>query len=286
MLHLFSKRGELPDEHQPGLFGSYRLIELINSGGMADLWLANNAEGQTLAIKKLLPKLRRNALAKRRFLRGCAVLSEVHQHQYIADYIEHGKVRGIPFIAMEYVEGANLKEHIAHPKEELGQYIGNILIDMGEALEHVHDCGYMHLDFKPENVLISPNWNVRLIDFDLARERQERPFKLSKNPGTPAYMSPEQLQREPVDHRADIFAFGVSAYEILTGQKPFLGASPAEILKRQLHRKRHFIPPRQLNPEIPPAVERTILKSLEADPTKRHGLMSVMLHDLKSALYI
>lgn len=283
MFNLFSKR-ELPDEHSPEQFGSYRLIELINSGGMADLWLATNAEGQSIAIRKLLPKLRRDGLARKRFSRGCAVLSAVHEHAYITQYIEHGKIKGVPFIAMEYVEGANLKERIAHPTEELGQYIGNILIDMGEALEHVHDCGFMHLDFKPENVLVSPNWNVRLIDFDLARERRPHPIKLSKNPGTPAYMSPEQLQREGVDHRADIFAYGVSAYEILTGQKPFWG-NPAEILQRQLRRS-DFISPRKINPEIPPAVERTILKSLEADPTKRHGLMSVMLHDLKTALYV
>jgi len=286
MLNLFSKNADPVDEHEPGPFGPYRLVELINTGGMADLWQATNPEGQTVAVRKLLPQLRRDAISKKRFNVGCEVLADVHEHDYIVHYIEHGKIKGVPFMAMEYIEGANLKEWIAEPTEELGQYIGNIIIDMGEALEHVHDCGYMHLDFKPENVLVSSNWNVRLVDFDLAQERPENPVKLAKNPGTPAYMSPEQLQREPVDHRADIFAYGVSVYEILTGQKPFAGPTPADILRKQLNRKAGFQPPRELNPDIPPAVEKTILKALETDPTKRHGLLSVMLHDLRTALYV
>ena len=154
------------------------------------------------------------------------------------------------------------------------------------AVGHLHDRSIIHRDLKPENVLVSSNWNVRLVDFDLAQERPENPVKLAKNPGTPAYMSPEQLQREPVDHRADIFAYGVSVYEILTGQKPFAGPTPADILRKQLNRKAGFQPPRELNPDIPPAVEKTILKALETDPTKRHGLLSVMLHDLRTALYV
>ncbi|MCS1408333.1 MAG: Serine/threonine-protein kinase pkn6 [Verrucomicrobia subdivision 3 bacterium] len=286
MLNPFSPKTNLPDEHEPGPFGPYHLIELINTGGMADLWQATNPEGQTVAIRKLLPQLRRDGTAKKRFNTGCEILAHIHEHDYIVHYFEHGKIKGIPFMAMEYLEGANLKEWIANPTEELSQYIGNIVIDIGEALEHVHDCGYMHLDFKPENVLVSPNWNVRLIDFDLAQPRRRNPFKLAKSPGTPAYMSPEQLQREPVDHRADIFAYGVSIYEILTGQKPFSGASPAEILKKQLNRNIGFIPPRKLNPDIPIGVEKTLLKSLEPDPIKRHGLLSVMLHDLRTALYM
>ncbi len=285
MLNIFSKKNATADEHQPGAFGPYRLLERINTGGMADLWQATK-DGQTVAVRKLLPQLRRDSTAKKRFLTGCQTLADVHEHNYIIRYLEHGKIGGIPFMAMEYIEGANLKEHIANPAEELSRYIGNILIDMGEALEHVHDCGYLHLDFKPENVLVSANWNVHLIDFDLAQPRRDRAFKLDKNPGTPAYMSPEQLQRKPLDHRADIFAYGVSLYEALTRQKPFSGASPAEILKKQINRNIDFIPPRQLNPAIPPNVENTILKSLETEPAKRHGHLSVMLHDLRTALYI
>ncbi len=285
MLSIFSKKNKIANELEPGRFGPYLLVEQINTGGMAELWQATK-DGQTVAIRKLLPQVRRDSVARKRFLAGCEILKAVQQHDYVIRYIEHGKIGDAPFMAMEYIEGANLKEHIARPAEELGRYIGNILIDIGEALEHVHDCGYLHLDFKPENILVSSNWNVRLIDFDLSQPRRNRAFKLAKNPGTPAYMSPEQLQRKPIDHRADIFAYGVSLYESLTGQKPFDGATAAEILKKQIHRKIDFIPPRKLNPEIPIAVEKTILKSLETDPAKRHGHLSTMLHELRNALYV
>ena len=284
MLNLFSKKPELTND--PGPWGPFRLVELINTGGMANLWLATDSHGRTVAVRRLLPQLQNDGKAKKRFISGCEILAAVQEHDYVIGCFDHGKIQGVPYLAMEYIEGANLKEIIAEPTEELCCRIGNVLIDMGEALEHVHDCGYLHLDFKPENVLITANWNVRLIDFDLARPRQDRPFKLADNPGTPAYMSPEQLQRHPVDHRADIFAYGVCLYEILTGSKPFTGSSPIEILRNQIMPQKQIVPPRQLNPAIPAEVERTLLKSLEIDPAKRHGLMSVMLHDLRSTLYV
>jgi serine/threonine-protein kinase len=143
----------------------------------------------------------------------------------------------------------------------------------------------MHLDFKPENVLVTRNAGVRLVDFDLAQPIPEKPIKLRKNPGTPAYMAPEQLLREPINHRVDIFAFGVSAYELLTNQKPFPGDTPAEILSRQLDRSA-FVPPRSHNADIPLAAEKVILKCLERDPDKRYPFMSVMARELRSALYV
>ena len=98
-------------------------------------------------------------------------------------------------------------------------------------------------------------------------------------------MAPEQLRRQPFDHRVDIFAYGVTAYELLTGQKPFAADNPAEILRKQMNRS-DFTPPRQINPDVPPALEKTILKALEHDPDKRHPIMSVLVHELKTALYV
>src|SRR6185436_1419194 len=166
---------------------------------------------------------------------------------------------------MEYVESSNLKQLMYRGDEILLENVGNILIDMAVALEHVHDSGFMHLDFKPENVLITRNAAVRLVDFDLAQPRPEKPKKFSKNPGTPAYMAPEQLQREAYDHRVDVFAYGVTAYELLTGQKPFPGDTPEEILRKQLNRG-DFTNPREINPDIPAAMEKLILKCIDVEP--------------------
>jgi serine/threonine-protein kinase len=156
---------------------------------------------------------------------------------------------------------------------------------MALGLNHVHESGFMHLDFKPENILVTGNGNVRLIDFDLAQPILEKPKKMSDNPGTPGYMSPEQLQRKPISARVDIFAFGVAAYELLTSQKPFPGETPAEILAAQLE-PAGPVPPREHNADIPVALEKVILKCLALDPDRRHPFVSVLVHELQNALYV
>lgn len=270
---------------KPGAFGRFYLQELINSGGMADIWLATDADQKAYALRKLHDKLRFNLLARRRFVRGCEILAHIHNHEHVIGYLESGKINGALYCLMEYVESSNLKQMLLRQDPILQENVGNILIDMAVALEHVHDSGFMHLDFKPENVLVTRNAAVRLVDFDLAQPRPKEPKKFSKNPGTPAYMAPEQLRREAFDHRVDIFAYGVTAYEVLTGQKPFQGDTPEEILRKQLDRS-GFVTPRQLNEAIPPAVEKSILKCLERDPDKRHPIMSVLVLELKAALYV
>ena len=152
-------------------------------------------------------------------------------------------------------------------------------------LSHVHESGFMHLDFKPENVLVTHNGNVRLIDFDLAQPILETPKKMSKNPGTPGYMAPEQLQRKPIDSRVDIYAYGVAAYELVTNHKPFPGETPAEILAAQMDAAGP-VPPREHNADLPAALEKVILKCLARDPEKRYPFMSVLVRDLQSALYV
>ena len=275
-----------PEPRQAGPFGPYHLRELINSGGMADIWLATDPQGKACALRLLHRNLRFSFSAKRRFLRGCVVLSQIHNHEYVIGYLAHGKIDGDLYLAMEYVEGENLKLLHARSDPVLVENIGNVLIDMAVALEHVHESGFMHLDFKPENVLLTRNASLRLVDFDLAQPKPDKPRRMSDNPGTPAYMAPEQIRRQPIDHRVDIFAFGVSAYELLTNRKPFPGDSPEEILRRQIDRSQDFVAPRELNPDIPAALEKAILKCLERDPDKRYPYMSVLVRDLQAALYV
>jgi eukaryotic-like serine/threonine-protein kinase len=266
-------------------FGHFQLRELINRGGMAELWLATDEKGNARALRRLHDNLRFNFTARRRFWRGCEILSQIFDHEGVVDYYEHGKIEGRPYLLMEYVEGANLKELYARHDPILLENVAQILIDVAMGLEHVHESGFMHLDFKPENILVTRNAGVRLVDFDLARPIPPRPKKISRNPGTPAYMSPEQLSGKPMDHRVDVFAFGVTAYELFTNQKPFAGETAAEILKRQLDRS-GFAPPRQHNPVLPPDLEKIVLKCLENDPDKRYPFLSILVRDLKAALYV
>lgn len=265
--------------------GPYTLHEPINAGGMSEIWLATDDAGRQFAMRLMLKNSLFAFADRKRFITGCEVLQAVQDNEFIIGYVEHGKLGGELCLVMEYVEGENLKLLMGKQDPVLGDNIAQILIDMTLALERVHDCGYMHLDFKPENLLLTRNGSLRLIDFDLAQPIPDPPRKLDRNSGTPAYMAPEQLLREPVDHRADIWAFGVSAYELLTFKKPFPSESADEVLRHQLDRS-EFVSAREINPDIPAPLEKIIRRCLERDPARRHPIISVLVHDLKSALYV
>jgi len=253
---------------------------------MADIWLATDANNKAYALRLMHQRLRFDFTARRRFVRGCEILAKIRDHDGIIGYQEHGKINGQLYLLMEYVEAENLKDLYARHDPVLLENVAQILIDMGEALEHMQENGFMHLDFKPENVLVTRNGKVRLVDFDLAQPIPEQPKKFSKkNPGTPAYMAPEQLQGQPLSHRVDIFSYGVSAYELLTNQKPFPGENPSEILKKQLDRT-GFIPPRELNADLPLSLEKVILRCLELEPERRYPFIGVMVREVKAALYV
>jgi serine/threonine-protein kinase len=265
--------------------GQYFLQEVLNRGGMSEIWLATDTRGKPFALRILKKELRFNFLARRRFLRGCEVQSKLSECEYIVNYVGHGRANGTLYLVMDYIEASNLKELYAQHDPILTENIAQILIDMAMGLGEVHESGYIHLDFKPENVLVTRNAKVRLIDFDLAQPIPEKPKKFSKNPGTPGYMAPEQLRREGIDTRADIFAYGVAAYELLTNQKPYPGDTPAAILAAQMQ-PGGPIPLRQHNPEVPPKLETIVLKCLATEPEKRYPFVSVLVRDLQNALYV
>ena len=278
-----SDAGETPS---PGPFGRFYLQELINSGGMADIWLATDERQKPYALRRMHERLRFNFGARRRFVRGAEILAKIGDHDRIVGYVEHGKIKGQLYLLMDYVEASNLKELHAQQDPVLLENVAQILIDMAEGLEHMHDNGFMHLDFKPENVLVTRNGSVHLVDFDLAQPIPEKPRKASrKNPGTPAYMAPEQLLGEPITPRVDIFSYGVTAYELLTHQKPFPGDTPAEILARQLDRS-SFAEPRQHNPDIPAKLQTIVLHCLEREPERRYPFIGMMVRELQAALYV
>lgn len=281
-----AKKSNAVTAGSPGPFGRFYLQELINSGGMADIWLATDSNHKPYALRRIHERLRFNFAARRRFVRGCEILEKINDHDGIIGYVEHGKISGQLYCLMEYVEASNLKELYARHDPVLLEHVAQILIDMAVGLEHIHENGFMHLDFKPENVLVTSNASVRIVDFDLALPIPEKPKKMSgKNPGTPAYMAPEQLQGLPISHRVDIFSFGVAAYELLTNQKPFPGETPGEILRKQLDRS-DFVPPREYNADLPVSLEKVILRCLELEPERRYPFIGVMVRELQMALYV
>jgi len=275
-------RAASPDEAAgPEKFGRFYLRELLNSGGMAEIWLVVDGRGKPYALRKLKKELRFSFTARRRFSRGNKILAQLGDHDHIVGYVEHGS----DYLLMDYVEAENLKNLAARQDPVVGEHVAKILLDMADGLNHIHENGFMHLDFKPENVLVTRNAAVRLIDFDTAQPMPEKPVKLSQNPGTPGYMAPEQLKREPLDGRADLFAYGVVAYELLTHRKPFPGDSPAEILAAQMD-PAGPVPLREHNPDVPAVLEKIVLKCLAREPERRHPVSGMLLRELQSVLYV
>src|SRR5271155_669465 len=169
----------MSDSKQKSFAGKFYPQELINSGGMAEIWLVTDPRGKPFALRKLKKELRFNLLARRRFVRGSEILSKLNESDFIIGYVEHGKADGTLYLLMDYVEASNLKELFARQDQILTENVAQILIDMAAGLGHIHESGFMHLDFKPENVLVTRNGGVRLIDFDLAQPISKKPVKMS-----------------------------------------------------------------------------------------------------------
>ena len=261
--------------------GRFCLHVLLYSGTTAEIWLATDERNRPFALRRLKRDLRFNLHARRRFSRGCEVLSQLNESDHIVGYVEHGR----DWVAMDYFEAENLQALTARRDPVLAENLAQILIDMATGLSHMHESGYLHLDFKPDNVLISRDGNVRLIDFDHSLPIPEKPVKSVKNSGAPGYLSPEQLQEGPVDARTDIFAYGVAAYELLTNNRPFPGETAEEILTAQ-NEPDGLVPLREYNPDTPAALEKVVLKCLERDPERRYPITGMLVRDLQNALYV
>ena len=240
---------------------------------MGEVWSARDTRLDRIVAIKIC-----KARFSQRFHREARAIAALN-HPHICTLYDVGP----NYLVMEYVEGGNMRELFNKEDPILVDRVWDILLDMARALEHVHDSGFMHLDYKPENILITRNGQVRLIDFDLAMKRPDKPKKLWKYAGTPAYMAPEQLRHKEVDHRADIFAYGVAAYELLTRRRPFVGDTSEQVVQRQLDRAHGFISPRQHNPDLSVGMEKVIVKCLEPNPDERYPFMSVLIRDLQAA---
>ena len=262
-------------------FANYTVLEKINNGGMATIYLVTDRQGQRLILRMLLPEHRFHWSRSRQFKWGCKVMEKLH-HPNIVQYYGSGQFNGLRYAIIEYVEGPNLKEAILRNDPNLRANQLQMLTGMAAALAHVHERGFLHLDFKPENILVPKTYNPKLIDFDLAIPRPTKPKRASKLSGTPLYLAPEQIAREPVDERADIFSFGITAYEMITGKKPIAGDTREEVLQKYSNFNEHLRPPRTLVPDIPHSIEQVILKCLEKEPALRYPAMSLVVRDLQT----
>ncbi|MCP3098627.1 protein kinase [Myxococcus sp. K15C18031901] len=279
---------------KPTLFGKYLLLERINVGGMAEVFIAKafGVEGfeRILAIKKILPTMAEDEEFITMFIDEARISVQLN-HANIVHIHELGKHDDTYFIAMEYVAGRDVRtilERYRRRKEIMptaqAVFVASKLCD---GLDYAHrkkdargqDLHIIHRDVSPQNVLISYEGEVKVIDFGIAKAaNRSQKTQAGILKGKFGYMSPEQVRGMPIDRRSDIFAVGVLLYEMLTGEKLFVGESDFSTLEKV--RNADVPLPREFNPNIPPGLEKVVLKALAREPEERYQWGSDLAEDL------
>lgn len=291
---------EEPDDPVDGVkFGQYVLIEKIATGGMAEVWKARmrGVEGfqKIVAIKKILPHLSDNQDFIEMFVDEAKLAAQLNHNNIIHIY-DLGKIQSSYYIAMEYIDGYDLKailrrgEDRGHPMTvELALFIASKL---ASALDYAHrkkdfeekEMGLVHRDVSPQNVLVSQEGDIKLCDFGIAKAASKASHtQAGALKGKLQYMSPEQAWGRSIDRRSDIFALATVLFEMLTNRKLFTGDNELSILEQV--REARVQPPSLHNDEVTPEIDRIVIKALQKDPTNRYQTAGEMARDLDAILY-
>jgi len=268
-----------------GRIGPYSIQKKLGAGGMGEVFLAEDVRlGRKVALKLLEPSLTGDAQSRLRFLREARLASTL-DHPNICTVHEVGEANGRPFIAMQFVEGETLKQAIGGQPMSLESLL-SISLQVADGLAAAHAQGIIHRDIKTRNIIITQRGQVKVLDFGLAKllqpeDGQSRTEMTMSGVvlGTPASMSPEQARGERVDHRSDIFSFGVVMYEMATGHIPFDGKTSADVISALL--KEAQKPAAELNSQIPARMSALIDRALAKEPADRYQSIPEMVDDLR-----
>jgi predicted ATPase/predicted Ser/Thr protein kinase len=266
----------------------YRIVRQLGSGGMGEVYLAEDtALRRQIALKVLPARMSVVPDRMRRFVQEARATSALN-HPNIATIHELGEADDIHFIVMEYVEGETLKARLTRGSLETSEIIG-IARQIADALDVAHSRGIVHRDIKPSNIMITTRGHVKVLDFGLAKRLAfEQPVDFDSTReatqsgvvmGTVPYMSPEQTLGERVDQRSDFFSLGVVLYEMATGRLPFSGSTSYELINRIVHHDPQ--PIRSINPRISPGLERLVTRCLEKRPENRFETAGELARDLR-----
>lgn len=303
LFYVETRRGSAPNKFElidkeltaNSTLSHYRIVSKIGAGGMGEVYLAEDTKLDRQVALKILPReFADDRDRMNRFVREAKSASGLN-HPNIITIHEIGETDGTHFIAAEYIQGETLHKRLAQGRLDLKTTL-DVAIQVASALNAAHKAGITHRDIKPENLMVRPDGLVKILDFGIAKllikkagPADEEAATALKPPGTSPgviigtanYMSPEQARGKDVGAQSDIFSFGIVLYEMVTGQRAFVGDNALDVIGAILHKEP--TPLNQLLPDLPHDIERIINKTLRKDPEARYQTAGDLLTDLKDA---
>ncbi len=262
------------------IISHFQILEKIGSGGMGVVYKAEDLTlKRVVALKFLPPDRTRDSVAKKRFLKEAQAASALDHPSICAIHEISETEDGLIFICMAYYGGVNLSKKILPGPLEVNDAL-EIVIKIARGLAKAHEHGIVHRDIKPANIIITPDNEVKIVDFGLVKlSGATRITRIGSAMGTVPFMSPEQVKGLDQDHRTDIWSLGVLLYEILTGKLPFMGDHETAIMYSIVNEKP--APASQIRPGLPPGLEDVIMRALHKEPDERYASMNDLLKELE-----
>lgn len=276
--------GLAPPVDESRCYGPYRVVAEIGRGAAGPVWRALGPSGVAVALKAVRIESSDDDddfdELRERFLREATTARRLH-HPGIVEVIDAGESAGWAWMAMELVDGVDLSRHVRPGTLLPWRQLAGLLAGAAEALHHAHRQGVVHRDIKPANLLLAQGGELlKIADFGVARVADAARTRTGLMLGTPSYMAPEQLTGAPVDARSDVYAFGVTLFQLLTGSLPFEAPSLGALMQRIATDPAPDI--RERRPELPPELAAVVALAMERQPALRYAGAHELAGDLRA----